>query len=238
MEIDNKIDQLKREYDTNISTRLNNIKSQDLYIYLTIIVAAMFIAKLIDINLSIVFFLVVGLIICYIIYSQREISSINRKKQFEIKRDLIKPLSKYLGHDHEELTELIFQVRQFYYVNPNEFYDIIKSIDIFLELYDEMMHYKVIYCHRNFQVAETLANTILNKFHSLVYELNTDFNMTQKWRLATRELNIILFQYLEQLREHCSAEKKEEEVNIESAFPEPAGPKASNWYNEPHYQFY
>src|SRR5579872_2197193 len=62
------IDSLFREYQSNLSTILGKIDNNGIVTYVVIIFIAIFFAKIIDVSLTFIFLLIVGLFFCYLIY--------------------------------------------------------------------------------------------------------------------------------------------------------------------------
>lgn len=237
------ITKLETTYNENIVILLDKIRSDALFIYLIIFITALLISSYLEISITTIFLLFVGFLICYYIYSKRKLDKINEKEQMEIKKKLIFPIPEHLGYDHPELTEIMFEVRQYYYINPNGFTNVINNIDKFLELYNQVVNISVPYCKDNIDVAETLSRTILNDFQSIIYKLPTDYNLTMKLRYAMKEIHVVLFQYLERMKEVCKKEMKERPITTETRYIESSvNPKGSNYFDvnntDKYYNFY
>ncbi len=234
---------LETIYNENISVILSKIRSDALFIYLVIFISALLISSYLEISTTTIFLLFIGFLGCYYIYSKRKLDKINEEDQMDIKKNLIFPVPKRLGHEHPELTEIMFEVRQYYYINPNEFAKITDNIDNFLELYNQVVNISIPYCKENIEVAETLSRTILNDFQAIVYKLPTDYNLTMKWRYAMKEIHVTLYQYLEKMKDACKQENKERPITTETKFIESSvNPKGYNYFDtkdtDKYFNFY
>ena len=150
--IANLIDSLFKTFDTNFAHILAEIDNESIVIYLVIIVICLFFAKMLNVGLSLIFFLFVAFVLCYYIYSRRKLHKITFTEENKIKLELITPHPKHFD-DYPDIIDFFYSIREFYYINPTAFYALVNATDNFIVLYENIMTTEMLYCAQNVQVA-------------------------------------------------------------------------------------
>lgn len=150
------------------------------------------------------------------------------KEENKIKLEFIKPKPKRMI-DYPDLVNFFYSIKNFYYVNPNAFYAVINT-EQFLGVYEAVMNNEVIYCKQMFDVANQFYRNAINHLHSLVFKMNVDKYITDKFRRSVKDLNILMYQYIERMIHKCNTEYKSHNINNYSGFIEQFGPKTSKLF--------
>jgi hypothetical protein len=229
--INEKIDKLLNVYYDNSFIRLTNIDNKSLFLYLVILGIFYYATYYLKIRLTHVICIFCALIIIYIIYSKKQLDAVTSDEQSKIKLSLIRPPPQNLDN-YPDLIEFLFTVRNFYYINPNAFTLIIAHLDDFIEIYEDIINKKILYCKQNYQVLVNSAREILNNLHSIIYNLDVDKILTKKYQISMKELNIILYQYIKTVIDKCDSINENETTNIYSSFIiDEMGPHGRNYFD-------
>jgi len=228
-------------YDNNITTQLGQINNQSLMLYLVIFVILLFVAKLFQISLSIIFFLAVAFLICYIIYSKRKLDKVVKQQQLKIKQELIIPRPKNFG-SYPDVIDFFYSIKEFYNVNPNAYHEAIKDMDKFFYLYEEIMQNKMLYYKQNVDVAVGFARDALNQLQSIIYNLDVDKTLTNKYHESLKEFHLIIYQYINRIIKKANERFNPAEINTTSEYYQQYGPRPFNYFNDrdnkPQFEFY
>jgi hypothetical protein len=227
--ISRKINLLDNEYDNNISVILGRIPNERIIVFVSIFTVALYLAKKIEVHMSVVFFLILGLVAAYLVQSKDSIENLTYDRQLEIKLELIRPRPKRIDN-YPDLIDFLYSIRDFYLVNPNAFYSMVENIDNFAQIYNQMTNNQVLYLSQNYDIAEEFARTAQNNLHSIIYNLNADHRVTKKYHKSLKELHFILRQYMGRLIKICNNQFNTDELNINSRLVKDSGPHASNFY--------
>lgn len=224
------IDSLLHEYDTNTSTILGRIDNKNIMIFIVIFVILMFVSKFFEIGLSIIFFIVIAAIVSYVVYSRNQIIDISTEEDLKIKLELISPRPTRLDN-HPPLIDFLFSIKDFYYINPTAFYNVIQNIDNFIQLYDEIINDQLIYCVQNLQVAIEFSRTAQNNLQSIIYNLDVDKRLTKKFHQSLKEFHLIMRQYISNMIARCNSHFNPTDINNSSMWYQEYGPHAANYYS-------
>lgn len=224
------IDYLECLYNHNTYTILGRISNSYIFMYITIFVVFLFFAKVINVSLSLIFFIIIALVICYIIYSKQQIQNITPERESSIKLNLIIPRPKKIAN-YPDLISFLYDIRDTYYINPNDFYAIINNIDNFIDLYDQIMNDKMIYCMQNLEVAVEFARNALNHLHSIIYSLDVHRSITKEFWYRLQQLQFILRQYISRMIRKCNSEFNSNNINNTTIYYPEFGPKPFNYFS-------
>jgi len=224
------IDSLLEKYDVNTTNILGRISNTDLVVYLIIFIIFLVIAQYLYISLTTIFLLFIALLVCYIIYSRKQIDRVSTEEELKIKTELIIPRPMRIDN-YPDLIDFLFSIRDFYYINPNAFYGIVQNVDNFIQLYDEIMNDRMIYCTQNAEVANGFVRNAENNLQSMIYNLDIDQNITRKFHQSLREFTLIMRQYMARIITKCNADFNEKDINNHSKYYHEYGPHPYNYYN-------
>jgi hypothetical protein len=227
--INSYINSFLKQYDENFAVKLGKIDNKSLVMYIVIIIIALFLAKMLEISLSIIFFLLLALLICYIIYSKKKISEVELSEENKIKNDLINPKPKKFVK-YPDIVDFFYSIREFYNINPSAFFGMVNDTDNFLSLYESIMKNKMIYCKQNIEVAVDFIRSAQNHFHSMIYNLATDKILTEKFHQAMKEYHKLMYQYINRIIDQCNNQFNRNQINNSSGFYDQYGPKPFNYF--------
>jgi hypothetical protein len=197
------IDKLLKLYNDNVVVRLQKIDNKSWFVYF-----ALFIIVLVIVNrykLSLWHFMFLTFILALLIYLKRELDSVSTKEQTNIKLKLIRPQPQNLN-DYPDIIEFLFNIRHFYYINPNSFTLMIMHLDNFFKIYEDVMTKQVNNCKYNYDIILYSTRSVLNNLHSVIFNLDVDKNLTKKYQLSLKELHIIIYQYVDKVVKKCKIE--------------------------------
>lgn len=247
MEHDNKInkfiDGLLKQYNENITVKFEGIKNRDLVLYIVIGLVFFYISMKIQVNLSLIFFLGIATFICYYIYSKKRLKDVNKKEQNKIKLEMINPFAPKF-HDYPDIIDFFYSIREFYYVNPNAFYALVKNTENFLTLYEQIMHDEMFYYNENVENAMEYVRNGLNHLQSMIYNLDIDRVVGEKFHNSLKSYHVMMYQYVDSIikksnENFASTNRKDPNAKYIDQY----GPKAFNYFNddtrhEPQFQIY
>jgi len=224
------IDSLLREYDTNTSTILGRIDNKNIIIFIIIFIFFLFISQFFDIGLTIIFFIIIAALVSYILYSKNQINDISTEENLKIKLEFINPRPRRIDN-HPPLIDFLFSIKDFYYINPTAFYNIVQNVDNFMQLYDEIINDQLIYCVQNLQVAIEFSRNAQNNLQSIIYNLDVDKRMTKKFHQSLKEFHLIMRQYVARMIARCNSHFNSSDINNSSMYYQEYGPHAANYYS-------
>lgn len=223
------IDSLFREYQSNLSTILGKIDNNGIVTYVAIIFIAIFFAKIINISLTFIFLLIVGLFFCYLIYKKRSVEKLTYDKELEIKLNLITPKPQRID-GYPDLINFLYSIRDFYFINPNEFYAIVTNIDNFIQLYEQIMNNEMLYGTQNLEVAIPFIRTAQNHLHAMIYNLDVSKRLTAKYHKALEDFHLIAQQYITKLIRKCNSTFNIKHIDNTSQYYNEYGPHPVNYF--------
>lgn len=227
--ITDKINSLQNDYNNNAYVALTRINNESIMVYVMIGIVGIYLSKRVDVSLSLVFLIFVAFIICYLIYKRKEIDDISSIKDTSIKIDLIVPspisLSKY-----PDVVDFLYSIRDFYSVNPNAFYAVVKNTEQFFYLYNQIMFNEMMYCTQNLEVANQFIRNAQNHLHSIIYNLDIDRTITHKYHESLRNFHIIANKYKKDLIKKCNSKFTTKSLNTASKYFQEYGPRPINYF--------
>ena len=223
------IDSLFSEYQTNISTVLGKIDNNGIVTYISVVIICVFFAKIIDVSLTFIFLFAVSLFFCFLIYKKRSVDNLTYEKQLEIKLSLITPKPQRIDN-YPDLINFLYSIRDFYFINPNEFYGIVNEIDNFIQLYDQIMNNEMLYCTQNIEVAIPFIRNAQNHLHSMIYNLDTNKRLTAKYHKALADFHLIAQQYISRIIRKCNSKFNIKHINNTSKYYSEYGPHPVNYF--------
>lgn len=191
------------------------LSSERLFIYIWILLLTIFVCTRFEIKLNLIFGALVGLIIAYIYYQKDIHSDITEKKQIDTKLETIIP-TPINFKDFNDIINFFYGIREFYKVDPNNFTELVKSVDDFLKIYKDMK-IGVVHRKQNYDVARDMVEKSLNNMHSIIYSTEPYQHRvaTRKITVAVKVLQKILYSYLQDLRDICNNNVDKNEIPIE-----------------------
>ncbi len=224
-------DHLRELYNDNISTILGKITSNDLAMYVIILVTCLFVSKFINVSLSNLFFIILAVVIIYYIYSKRNIAHLPLVDDLQTKLKLIMPEPQRLSPKYSDLINFLYNIREYYFINPTEFASLVTNIDNFIQLYEGIMLNHIIYCVENLEVAVDFYQKAQNNLHSVIYGLTTNPDQTKRFHTALQFFSSIMEKYINQLVNKCNKRFRPKNINNSSKYYDAGGPKPINYFD-------
>jgi hypothetical protein len=213
-----------------------NINSSSAFVYIVILIAFVFIARYFHITLSTVFFIIIALVVIYVLYwhEQQKITTVADVNK--VKSEAIRPsiVGSYIPQ-YPDFVEFLYGIRNFYDVNSNAYDDMVNDIDNFLKLYQQITNDKMIYCTQNLEVAVGFSRNALNHLHSMIFKLNTDNLVTEKYHVALASLQELFQQYIGTMASICNSKFTSKELYNGSSYYQLKGPHPENYYDDNRY---
>ena len=175
-----------------------------------ILIVLIAIWKLFKFATSAVLLIVVAAIIIYLVYTRRNIE-------------------KFSINSYPDMSNL-YDIRSYYYLNPNAFDGLINNINNFIQLYEEIMDTNMLYCAQNVQVAVNFSRLAQNNLQSIIYTLNSAQPITKRFHHILRKFQSIMFKYTEKIINKCNRKFTAEYMNSQSTYYDNIGPKPANFF--------
>lgn len=218
----------------NLYEYINSFNSKAIFLYLFIFVVLLYFFKGTNIGINIILALAVGFGIVIYLNSGQQSSADNLKNQMDLKYRHIRPQPTNVKN-YPELIDFIFSIQDFYVMNPQAYEEMIDSIDSFMSLYqDSLIEPKL--ANQSFNMADTKKHNALNSLQSIIFNMPTDKNVTNKLKVAIRTLEKILNNYLEKMY-HASQESLYKNGFDNRYNTIDFGPKPHNFYLKTKYTY-
>jgi len=213
------IDSLATTYNHNMSTKLETIPNKEIVTYILILIVCIFISRVFSLNINTIFFIIIACVIIYIYYSKSRINNPSIASDLNTKIKLITPMPKRLTGQYPDLVNFLYEIRSYYFLNPDAFYSLINNIDNFIQLYEEIMQNRMLYCVENVEVAVDFARSAQNDLHSMIYSLKSNSCLTKRFHQELSEFQSIINNYVTQIATKCN--RKFSQKNNELGGPKP-----------------
>lgn len=160
------------------------LNNKSIFLYIFILIICLFLARIIPITLSVIFFLAIGFCIIYLLYSY---TYNNHQTENYSQEDIFtKHLDKYR----------IYQ--------ESRYQNLISKLDNFNEIYDDIRYNPSIYCYQNIDLAIGYARdaiNILTSFNLLLVPTDPNYYFLQS---DITNLKQIMNKYINQLVTFCN----------------------------------
>lgn len=179
-------------YDKNSPISL--ISPSSIFTYVLIFCICIIYFRNTNITLGIIFGIFVASVCVYVLYL-REITTMTSNEQLhQIKADNIKPKSKYISK-YTDFTDFIFSIQDFYVYNPQSYENIIKELDTFIEIYEDILIDNSL-AGNYYSIAETRKLMALNSLHSIIMIIPSDKKLINKLNEAMKTFEQLFNKYL------------------------------------------
>ena len=213
---------------------ISNIDSKSVFIYITIIIIGILIAKYQNITIGIVLGITVS--IGFIIYldEKRSTKVANEHSIHKYKADNIRPYNEKFVK-YKDITDFLYSVQEYYYYNPEAYEELLDNIDHFLTVYENSLK-STNASHKLFEIADSKKHAALNALHSIIYTLPADSGLNFKHETALDVLEYLLIQYQEKIYYMTQKYIHENGYDVTYKIPQ-LGPKPRNFYSEEKYTY-
>ena len=224
------IELLNNEINETIKKSLYNylisINSKDLFNYLIISLVCLLFANLLNIQLTSIFGIVVGLLLVYIFYNKKTLEVSSYDNQLKIKLELIRP-KPMMFDDYPEIIEFFYSIREFYNYNPEAFSKTVQNVDLILKLYKDIQ-IGIKDCKLNVDIVKEKKTNPLNHLRSIIYNLENNKILERKLKKALNALHKILNNYEKYVINICNKQIKDNGYDNSKSYIHSNGPKPYN----------
>jgi len=213
-----------------------NITPKYLFFYIIIIIVSILFFRINKPHLLSIIGFIFGLIIVYILYIINKNKIVSNQDELEYKKNKIEPKLKYVDQ-FPDIINFIYDIKEFYYYNTQDFSNLINLLDIYMRLYDDIM-IGMERCGDNIEILKDKKYEILNTLHSIIYSLEDSHVLINKHKKSLTILHKLLNKYLNKSINKCNNQNKNN-ININTKFINKHDLRTYNEYkNESTFQFY
>lgn len=170
------------------------IKPSSIFLYIVIFCICIIYFRNINITLGIFVGIIFASICIYVLYINETTDAFNTVQLHKTKHDNIFPASKKLDN-YTDLTDFVFSIQDFYVYNPQAYEDMVKSLDTFLEVYEDVL-IDTSLAGQYFSIAETHKETTLNNLQSIIITIPPNKKLINKLNDALKIFEELLNKYL------------------------------------------
>lgn len=178
---------------------IKSITPNEVVIYIAVIIVIVILIHRLSPSYLHVIGIVCGIIVIYFIISMRDTTKHDYNTIEEMK--LLSPQlrdTKYFYID-TDLIDLFYDLGEYQKYSNKKFKQIITHVDNFLHLQTDIEK-GAIYKKYVYEQMDQLKATILNDFHSMIYDLPQQNEILDKYNKATTKLHLLLNQHLNVVR--------------------------------------
>lgn len=219
-------DEINETIKESLYNSLVSINSKDLFNYFIITIICLVFANILNIQLTSIFGIMIGLLLAYIFYNKKTLEVSSYNNQLKIKLELIRPRPEMFD-DHPEIIEFFYSIRDFYDYNPEAFSKTVKNMDLILKLYKDIQ-IGIKDCKLNVDVVKEKKKNALNHLHSIIYNLENNKILERKLKKALNALHKILNNYEKYVIDICNTQIKDDGYDNGKSYIHPGGPKPYN----------
>lgn len=207
---------------------IQSLSSQDIFKYSIILILSIAFFSKYSINLG--FLLGIGIALGIIIYlHQRKVvksDSYDHLHNDKVNNIRPKPIN---FDDKNDVIDLVYNLQDFFYDNPQVFEEMIDNLNIFFKVYDDTMIGRHT-CSQNYEIAKSKMHNAVNSLHSIIYSLDSDKDTNSKFNRATKQMYKVLSHYLDKINAKCEEHLIRNGYNVTTKLIEHNQPKPFNFY--------
>lgn len=205
---------LKQEKN-DIYNYIKSIGKRDLFLYISIIIFSIYIFKNVNIKIGSMIGLGLALLFVYFVNEKTNFEQKSEIKNYEKKLNSIFPKPREISK-YPEIIEFIYSIREFYDYNWYAFTKMVKNIESFIQLYQDINN-GLRHCKHNYELANSKKNNALNNLHSIIITLEVSNNrvLSKKMKNALDYLQKLLNKYIQEIIIICK-EQNEKKLTNES----------------------
>jgi hypothetical protein len=160
--------------------------------------------------------LFVGITFIYFLYSQNKIYTYTYTKELEIKELSLVPRPKYF-YIAPEFIEIFYQLHDHRISNNKAYTDALVTCDLFLKVYNDVLHNNVSHCDRECETAKLLMKNTLNYIHSFIHS-SQFIQLDHKLNDALKKIQLAMYRRYNDMVKHCNEYYQSHEWNINSNY--------------------
>lgn len=167
----------------------DDLDRQSLFLYIALFVIIVFVFTLINIQLNLVFGVMIAVAIVIYLYINNVYESELSAELDKKKLDSILPFPDTT--DHDEISDFLFSIQDFYQYNQRAYEDTVMQIDYFFDLYDEVRNNNSM-AGINYGLMIDQKRNIINSLKTIIFGMEPNLKYDEKLEKATAVINILL----------------------------------------------
>ena len=173
---------------------IENIDNTTLFIFIVTIFIVTYFFSFFDIKLNILFGLFVALLIVLYFYNDKVTINEREDELIKEKIKLIQP-QPLKAIKYNEITDFLFTIQDFYQYNQNAYEQMIRHLDYFFEIYQNIIdNPSKSYLLYNMLFEQKILT--LNNLQSIVYSLNPNHDYDKKLQNSIKKLDELCNVYI------------------------------------------
>jgi len=191
---------------------IDSIGNKQVLQYIIIIIIGIIIFRSKNIGINIVVGMIFALVVICYLYDKNKIVIETEKREYQDKIDYIKPaitVDVEKNVDDKKLVDLLFSIQDLYIYNPQAYEEMIDNIQDFLKLETILGNVQNRYFQKDyqyekyFQLAQDKKNNAINSLHSIIFQLPSNHEITDKLERAYERLETVLTDRLNHMYDKC-----------------------------------
>ena len=203
-------------------------------LYLGIFIGIVAIISRYTIELRHIFGICIGAIVIYFLYNEAGTKINKKNSELETKLNKIhqiNPNAMWI-HTSSYMIEVLYDLKFIYKRSPETFYNLIKMVDDFLKLKNDIINNDVNDGMDNVDVAKDIMRNILNTIHSFIMVLPSNPDVDDLIRKITDETEEYMQNEIVEMIEHIKrVERESGSINKYTKFPS-FGPQSFDIFNK------
>lgn len=138
----------------------------------------------------------IGLYVIYLILKNRDISECIEISFIPSKYNSISSYS--------DIANFVTNTKIYYSYNMESYTDMLNSMLVFLNLYEQIVNFRMLYCKENVDESIKWARNIKNNFNTMIYSIPPNKCSESKFHRDSVLLNSVLNKYLDKIFRKCN----------------------------------
>ena len=217
---------------------ISDIDKTDLFIYGSVIIAAITLTLRINPSFNVVVGLLCGLTVVYYVNEKKNSTEENFIKKMDniLASDLLKPHKNKFLYKDTTLIEFLDTHREYKQYNPALYNTLVQTINSFLILLEDI-ELNVKRYNLDYQTMLGLQNKALNIYHSFIHTLPHTQNSLDKYHDGMEKLEGLLNIHIDTVHREV-ARRNSKEITISTTFPLRNQPKPLDTFHEAQYHYF
>lgn len=207
---------------------IQSLESDDIFWYSVIIIGITIFFSKYQVNLGFILGICIAIFIIIYLHQKKEMESNSYKYLHKDKIDNIIP-TPINFEDKEDIIDLVYNIQDFYYENPQVYEEMIDNLNVFFKLYNDTM-IATINISQNYEIAKSKMHNAVNCLHSMIHTLNPNKETNSKFNRAHKQLYKALQFYLDKMYDKYEEQLIRNGYDATTKIIENNKPKAHNFY--------
>jgi len=177
---------------------INDIGNNQKVKYIMVICTIMYLMYIINVPIIVIIGLLIGIFVVYFLFEKDRENDLNYSLEEELKlNSVMLRSSKYMHHD-SDMIDLMYDISEFMDISRTKYNELITNIDEFFAIEKTIEDEKVsmsdkIILHLKMRSERA---TIINIYASLIFNIDIDKELEDKYKEGMKKLELILNQHL------------------------------------------